>query len=191
MIPVDLHISNLRPGERIEYVLHRHWITLLYTGGYIFVLSMVTVLMMVFHDALSVFLPGTLLSLLLLAFMMFFTLFIYVYWVDNELDFYIITNERIIAIEQLSFLNRTVRECSLEQVQEVNGFARGLLENLLNFGCVTIRTASDISEFNMELAPEPLENARIILNIIQEYKGTHRERMRDFVRDETPKTPGI
>jgi hypothetical protein len=57
MIPVDLHISNLRPGERIEYVLHRHWITLFYTGGYIFVLVMVTILMLAFHDSLSAFLP--------------------------------------------------------------------------------------------------------------------------------------
>ncbi len=94
---------------------------------------MVTLLGIVFHTELSILLPSTLLTLLLLTFIMFFTLFIYVYWVDNELDFYIITNERIIAIEQLSFLNRTVRECSLEQVQEVNGFARGLLENILNF----------------------------------------------------------
>jgi len=147
---------------------------------------LVTLLGVVFHTELSILLPSTLLTLLLLTFIMFFTLFIYVYWVDNELDFYIITNERIIAIEQLSFLNRTVRECSLEQVQEVNGFARGLLENILNFWCVTIRTASDISEFNMQIAPEPLENARIILNIIQEYKGTHRDRMRDFNREEAP-----
>jgi hypothetical protein len=94
---------------------------------------LVTLLGVVFHTELSILLPSTLLTLLLLTFIMFFTLFIYVYWVDNELDFYIITNERIIAIEQLSFLNRTVRECSLEQVQEVNGFARGLLENILNF----------------------------------------------------------
>lgn len=190
MIPADLQISNLRPGERIEYVLHRHWITLFYTGGYIFVLVMITILMLVFHTALSAFIPSTLLTLLLLTFIMFFTLFIYVYWVDNELDFYIITNERIIAIEQLSFLNRTVRECSLEQVQEVNGFARGLLENILNFGSVTIRTASDVSEFNMELAPEPLENARIILNIIQEYKGTHRERMQNIARNDNATTLG-
>lgn len=180
MIPVNLQISNLRPGERIEYVLHRHWITLIYTGGYIFVLIAVTILMLIFHNSLSVVIPSTLLTLLLLAFIMFFTLFIFVYWIDNELDFYIITNERIIGIEQLSFLNRTVRECSLDQVQEVNGFARGLLENILNFGSVRIRTASDVSEFNMELAPDPLENARIILNLIQEYKGTHRDRMREI-----------
>jgi hypothetical protein len=55
---------------------------------------------------------------------MIFSLFIYVYWVDNELDFYIITSERVIGVEQLSFLNRTVRECSIEKVQEVNGFTR-------------------------------------------------------------------
>lgn len=30
----------------------------------------------------------------------------------------------------------------------------------------------------MMLAPDPIEHARIILNIIQEYKGTHRERMK-------------
>ena len=42
----------------------------------------------------------------------------------------------------------------------------------------------------MQIAPEPLENARIILNIIQEYKGTHRDRMRDFNREGAPVTKG-
>ncbi len=114
---------------------------------------------------------------MIIGFIMCFTLFIYVYWIDNELDFFIITNERIIGIEQLAFMNRTVRECSLDQVQEVNGFAYGLIANLLNYGAVTIRTASDTSDFTMHLAPEPLEQARIILNIIQEFKGRHREHM--------------
>ena len=170
MVPTQLHINNLRPGESIEYVLHRHWITLAYTGGYTALLVILLIVGMVFHGSITAVIPGPLFTLLMVAFAMVFTLFIYVYWVDNELDFYIVTNERIIAIEQLSFLNRTVRECSLDQVQEVNGFAKGLLENLLNFGSVTIRTASDTSEFKMDIAPQPLEHARIILNLIQEYK---------------------
>ena len=172
-----LAVKNLRTGESIQYVLHRHWITLVYTGIYIGFVLLIALLMLVYQGTVFAFIPASLFSLLLIAFVMVMTLIIYVYWVDNELDFYIVTNERIIGIEQLSFLNRTVRECSLDQVQEVNGFAKGLLENLLNFGSVTIRTASDTSEFKMDIAPEPLEHARIILNIIQEYKGTHRERM--------------
>lgn len=41
MVPVDLAISNLRAGEKVQYVLHRHWITLVYTGGYIAILFIV------------------------------------------------------------------------------------------------------------------------------------------------------
>jgi hypothetical protein len=33
---------------------------------------------------------------------------------------YVITNKRIIGIDQISFLNRTVSECGLADVQEVN-----------------------------------------------------------------------
>ncbi len=172
-----LAVKNLRPGESVQYVLHRHWITLFYTGTYIFSVIAIATTLLMYRESVFSFFPASLFSLMLTGFVMVMTLVIYVYWVDNELDFYIVTNERIIGIEQLSFLNRTVRECSLDQVQEVNGFAKGLLENLLNFGSVTIRTASDTSEFKMDIAPEPLEHARIILNIIQEYKGTHRERM--------------
>ena len=177
MIPEQLQINNLRPGEQIKYVLHRHWITLVYTGGYILLMFILLGFGMMAQAQVSTVFSGALFSILLIGFVMLFSLFIFVYWVDNELDFYIVTNERIIGIEQLSFLNRTVRECSLDQVQEVNGFASGLLENLIGFGSVTIRTASDTSEFRMGVAPNPLENARIILNIIQEYKGTHRERI--------------
>lgn len=125
MVPTDLAINNLRAGEQVQYILHRHWITLVYTGGYILSLLLISGILLGFHSTFVSFgVPSTLLSLLNITFFMVFTLFIYVYWVDNELDFYIVTNERIIGIEQLSFLNRTVRECSLEQVQEVNGFTR-------------------------------------------------------------------
>lgn len=178
MIPNHLKISNLRVGEEVQYVLHRHWITLAYTGLYILLMIGLAIAMLVYKAFMPSFLSSSLIDVLVVGFLMTFTLFIYVYWVDNELDFFIVTNERVIGIEQLSFLNRTVRECSLDQVQEVNGEARGLIQNLLNFGTVTIRTASETSEFNMMLAPDPIEHARIILNIIQEYKGTHRERMK-------------
>ncbi len=124
MVPSDLKINNLRPGETIQYVLHRHWITLVYTGSYIFFMVVLVFLLVMYHLNFAQFLPATLFYLGIMTFTMVFSLFIYVYWIDNELDFYIITNERIIAIEQLSFLNRTVRECSLDQVQEVNGFAK-------------------------------------------------------------------
>jgi len=37
-----------------------------------------------------------------------------------ELDLYIITNKRIIGLEEVAFLDRHISECALEKVQEVN-----------------------------------------------------------------------
>jgi hypothetical protein len=37
-----------------------------------------------------------------------------------ELDLFIITNKRIISLEQISFLDRHFSECFFEKVQEVN-----------------------------------------------------------------------
>jgi hypothetical protein len=48
------------------------------------------------------------------------SLFLYIEWLNNELDMYVVTNKRIIGIDQVSFLNRTISECSLADVQEVN-----------------------------------------------------------------------
>lgn len=96
-------------------------------------------------------------------------------WLNNELDLFIITDKRIRGIEQLGFLNRTISECSLEEIEEVNAQTKGLLANLLNFGTVTMHTASEKSDFTMEFAPDPLANASAILNVIQDNKAKRKE----------------
>ncbi len=67
----------------------------------------------------------------MIVFLLFFIMFLYIEWLNHELDLYIVTNNRIIGVEQISFLNRTVSECSLGQVQEVNSKTKGLFANIL------------------------------------------------------------
>lgn len=47
-------------------------------------------------------------------------LYIFVNWVNDELDILILTNKRIIALEQIKFLDRKLSQASIDQVQEVN-----------------------------------------------------------------------
>lgn len=51
---------------------------------------------------------------------MFFLTFILLSWINDELDLFLITDQRIIGIEQISALSRRVTECGLNRVQEVN-----------------------------------------------------------------------
>ncbi len=166
-------LSNLRPGEEVQMVLKRHWIVLVRTVVYLVVLVKVPLLVFLFRDGLSALFPGWALAVLTVVFMASFALFVYSDWISNELDFFVFTNERIIGIEQISFLNRVISECPMDRVQEVNAFSKGLLANVFNFGTVDIRTASEDSRFEMLVVPEPVEQARKILNIVHEYRGRH------------------
>ncbi len=159
-----IHIPNLRPGEKIETILKRHWIVYFILWIYFFLWIFLTLVIWWF------FRLNPYLNLLLVIFWMGYSIFLFIEWLDHELDMFVITNNRIIGVEQLSFLNRVVSECNLWQVQEVNSNTKGLFANVLNYGVVTIQTAGNATNFLMEFCPEPLGNARNILNIVDNYR---------------------
>ncbi len=104
---VLVQLRNLRKGEKVEFVVRRHWIAFLVVGLYA-----------VGGIIVSMFLLATFgikiwMLLLLTIFWMFFAMFLYIEWLNHELDLLVITNNRVICVEQKSFLNRTVGECNL------------------------------------------------------------------------------
>jgi hypothetical protein len=100
--------------------------------------------------------------------------YIFVHWVNNALDLLIITNRRIISYDQIKFLDRKMSQTTIDLVQEVNASTSGLLWNLLHYGNMMVRTASDsasnVSDFNMTHIPNPIETSRIIHGFIDEYR---------------------
>jgi hypothetical protein len=85
---------------------------------------------------------------------------------------YVITDNRIIWVEQISFLNRTVSECNLWQVQEVNSKTKGFFANIFNYGTLSIQTAWNKTTLKMDFAPNSMQEARKILNIVDKYGET-------------------
>ncbi|MDD3303127.1 MAG: hypothetical protein PHN31_06240 [Candidatus Gracilibacteria bacterium] len=160
----EIIIEHPLPGEKIELVIKRHWIVYVFIFIYLFFGILITItLLFLFFSQLWFY-------LLLIIFWMSFSLFLYIRWLDHELDLFVITNNRIIGIEQLSLLNRIVSECSLGQVQEVGSQTKGLFANMLNFGTITIQTAGTATNFIMEYAPDPVHYTSKIHNIINTYR---------------------
>ncbi|MBC7503497.1 PH domain-containing protein [Candidatus Gracilibacteria bacterium] len=102
---------------------------------------------------------------------MFFLTFILLSWINDELDLFIITDQRIIGIEQVSSLSRRVSECGLDRVQEVNAEVTGIFQTVLHYGHVHIHTASENSDMIVSYAPNPVENGNRINTIISEYRS--------------------
>ncbi|EKD29337.1 MAG: hypothetical protein ACD_78C00441G0009 [uncultured bacterium (gcode 4)] len=177
-MPTLTHAINLtrlrdtfRPNEELKLVLKRHWIVYLYLGFYAFFLVLSSVLLLTYYSSVFPSDTSSFFPIFLIVYWSVYLLFLYITWANNELDLFIITDQRIRGIEQISFLNRTISECSLDDVKEVNAQTKGLLENLLNFGTVSMHTASENSNFTMHFAPSPIDNASIIRNVIQENKA--------------------
>lgn len=109
-----LELKNMRPGETVEMVIRRHWVIFAFLG--LDFLGALILTIAIFSWFGFGFLP----LISMIVFWMIFSLFLYITWLNHELDLFVITNNRIIGVEQISFLNRTVSEANLGQVQEVN-----------------------------------------------------------------------
>jgi len=69
-------------------------------------------------------------------------LFFYVYFLDYYLDIWIVTNDRIVDIEQLGLFSRSTSEVDLYRIQDVTGDVHGIFATLFNYGDVSVKTAS-------------------------------------------------
>lgn len=75
----------------------------------------------------------------------------------------IITNKRIIKIEEKGLFNYERSELELDKIQDVNINVSGILGNFLNFGDILIQTAGAENKFKFSNLPSPLKIKTIIL----------------------------
>lgn len=77
-------------------------------------------------------------------------------WTHYYLDLWIITDRRIIVIDQVHFFNRKVSSFRLERLQDIKFSINGLIATFLNFGTIRVQTASAIeNSFRTNGLPDP------------------------------------
>jgi len=86
------------------------------------------------------------------------------------LDIFIITNDKIIYLKKIWFIDRHISECPLSEIKEVKAYTKGLLQNLLDYWTITIITTSNILNFQIIYAPDIISTAKNINNLANIYK---------------------
>ncbi len=160
----------MRPWEEVLLVIKRHWIVYILLFTYFMIWVSLSVILFTFIWASVINILANVIIWLL------FSIFLYIEWLNHELDMYVVTNNRVIWIDQISFLNRTVSECNLWQVQEVNSKTKWLLANLLNYWTLSIQTAWNKTTLRMWFSPDAMQSARKILNIVDWYSDKENQK---------------
>jgi hypothetical protein len=160
-------------GEHIKVLVRKHWVIAVKIGILFFVLAVVPVLVAL---ALAIFIWDKTfdqISLFVMlgfwCYMLVILAFLFMAWINEELDVVIITNERVVSHDQIDVFHRQVSETSIAQVQDVIGTEEGVWGNLFHYGTLKIQTAAKDIMFTIKHVGKPYEAARKILNIRDQY----------------------
>ena len=79
----------------------------------------------------------------------------------------ILTNERILLIDQRGALSRTVSEVPVAKIQDVSFKTKGLFQTLLNYGAVAVKTASSEDVMRIPNVSNPYHLHQEIMKVAQ------------------------
>lgn len=87
-------------------------------------------------------------------------------WTDYYLDIWIVTNSRIVNIDQKGLFSREVSTLRVERIQDVTVEIHGIIATVLGFGNVLVQTAGESEEFLIKGIKNPERVKRKILDHI-------------------------
>ncbi len=156
---------ELEPGEEVLKVVRKHWFVIVTELFGIFLMLLIPFFILflfaVFPDRLLTFeltiAHYTTLMVFGVAAWSVLTLMAgFTIWTHYYLDLWIITDRRIILVDQVHFFNRNVSMFRLERLQDIEFYVKGLIPTLLNFGTIKAQTAgAHESNFKSTGMPDP------------------------------------
>ena len=157
-------------NEKVILVIRKHWIVLLPYFLYIALMCLLPIIFyaLVVPYALTAFLEdpyNRFFTLLSAIYYGFIWIIIFTIWTDYYLDVWIVTNERIMDIEQIGFFNRVVSELDLKRIQDITSTVHGVLPTMFGFGNIHIQTAAEERRFDLNSVPHPVTVRRQITKL--------------------------
>lgn len=137
---------HIQPGEKLLLVVRKHWfvqlkeaLPIILIGIVPFILAIIISPFITAAPALVTFFTSV---WLLVVWAMVFTV-----WTNYYLDIWIVTDKRIVNINQIHLFRREVSTLRIERVQDIKVETHGFFASLLNFGNLQVQTAGPEAAF--------------------------------------------
>ncbi len=167
-----MNIIQLEHNEHIVAIIRKHWFSSIIELVMLGVIALVPLFAYpflkpyLFHDVTT----QAFYILLYVYFVYIIALWIiaFIYWTDYYLDMWIVTNKRIVDIEQKSLFYREVSSLRLERIQDVKIQIHGFLDTFLKMGTIYVQTAGVEQEFKIPFAADPIQVKEVIMKAYTE-----------------------
>lgn len=167
-------------NEEVILVIRQHWIV--FVSRFLLWFLFVVILM-----GLDYFIPSyapilltppysNVLALLKNVYLMFLMLGLLMVWIIYYLNLQIVTNERVVDIDQHSLLHHKISEVYLSRVQDVTAEVDGLFPTFFNYGNVHIQTAGETERFVFSRIANPAAVAKLIADLYEQIPAEEKAR---------------
>ena len=167
--PIKFDFPNKESNEKVYMTVRRHYFVLvrqsiIFLFFFIFPIIIGGVLYY-FNISIREYAFYPIMILILSVYYLFVTLFAMIKWIEYYYDIWIITNKRIIDMEQKSLFNHITSELRLDKIQDVTFEIKGFLASVFHYGNIYVQTAGSVQRFAFEEIPKSQKIKRLIIDL--------------------------
>ena len=159
--PFEIVLENQAEDEDIKRIWRHHPITVVGPAARVLAFLLIPLLLLIF-TGLSMFGSIWLFGLFVVILAVVATYAAYE-WVSWYNDVFVLTNYRVIDVQQDGFFSRKFSEASLSTIQDVSHSVEGVFPTLFNYGDVLVQTAGAQAKITMDDVAKPQAQAVFIL----------------------------
>lgn len=168
--------------EKIYIVVRQHWVVLLKK---LFIWLIFAAALVLFRRYGQAWIPGlfegpigNVTKLFVQIYTLFLTLSLFLIWLIYYLNIQIITDRRIVDVDQVGIFHHEVSELHIENIEDVTSEINGILGTIFDYGDVYVQTAASVERFEFSDVPNPGAINKLILDLYEKVPLEHRARAR-------------
>lgn len=161
LVKKDIDFPGKDENEQVHLIIRRHWIVYFTHGLTSLILLMLPIVIFIvtatYFRITFLFPLNHILVLGVSIFYLFLSTQFIISFMNYYFDIWLITNKRIIALEQKSLFNRIISELALKNVQDITIEKNGILPTMLDFGTLFVQSAGRRIRFTFQTVPHIYE----------------------------------
>ncbi len=157
--------------ETIQLIVREHWVFLLFRFS---VVVFLFALLLAFRSYVPPLAPGlfegTAGRVIVLASQVYtlgLVMTVFLIWVFYYLNVQIITNLRIVDIDQKGLFSRSISELHIDKIEDVTSESNGPVATIFQYGNVYVQTAGTVDRFEFDRVPAPDRIEKVILDLYE------------------------
>lgn len=157
--------------EKIYLVIREHWVHLfLKILIWVFFASALVLFNRFAQANLPAIFEGTwgqITQMFTFVYNMILALSLFLTFVIYYLNAQIITNIRVVDIDQVGLFSHVISELHIDKIEDVTSETNGILGTVFNYGNVYIQTAAAVERFEFNNVPNPAEIEKLVLDLYE------------------------